>query len=452
MSITKFHLKPMRLRYKRLRSQSTPPGMRDADIWSDNWFTQPGAREKIQDRGDRETLMSERLDVPAAGRRQFLAGASASLGTWWLGGVAAAAQSAPSAGVERPTSTQTLRLGTLQSTDWEANDTNASIDRDSRGDTWMIIGGNRWSVYQGNNMDAMTLQHTFKNQFARPHRDDLYWASGLWIDPADGKWYCAVHCEFNYGRYTRGKLQGGWSPDHRRRMLLATSTDQGRSWALAGDILTGDNPEEPAHYGGDYYDKGPGDAQIYIDDHYFYAYYREGWYQKSTNRFYESVRCARCAKSERMAPGKWRKWYRGGWNEPGLGGHDTDVFNSNSADTAYVFFSSSLGKYVALIGAGDWENPEGYLAICTDLSAQDWTNPIRYADAATHKWYNWAVDNKTSSRHLIGGDSFRYYTSFDKPPVWYAASFVDAPAHPVVKAPLYPPDSVDDHNPGWDRR
>ena len=152
-----------------------------------------------------------------------------------------------------------------------------------------------------------------------------------------------------------------------------------------------------------------------------------------------------------MAPGSWRKWYAGTWNESGLGGHDTDVFNANSADTAYVFFSTSLQKYVALIGAGDTENPQGYLAVCTDLDSQNWTNPIWYADAATHQWYNWAVDSKSQSRHVIDGNSFRYYTSKNTPPVWRDVSFAPAPAHPMVKPPLYPPHSVDDHNPGWDR-
>ena len=151
-----------------------------------------------------------------------------------------------------------------------------------------------------------------------------------------------------------------------------------------------------------------------------------------------------------MAPGKWHKWYKSAWNEPGLGGHDTDVFNSNSADTAYVFYSTSLRRYVALIGAGDWNNPEGYIATCTDLNLQNWTNPIWFADMATHQWYNWATDNATQSRHVIGGKSFRYYTSVNSAPVWREATFIDAPAHPIVKPPLYPPASVDDYNAGWD--
>lgn len=396
-------------------------------------------------------------------RRILLTGGLAGLGGLLLGGCAsvdaskrngtlAATPARPGAGA-RIASNHTLSVGPAHTTDWAHTDTNASIDQDAEGNTWMILGVLEWSIYKGTSMDNMVLQHTYKPDFVQPHGDDWYWSSGLWIDRSDGKWYCAVHCEYNYGRYTGvpPSKKNGWSNDHRRRMVLVTSTDQGKSWAMVGDILTGAHPEEPAHYGGDYFDKGAGDAHIFIDDNYFYAFYRTGWYQKSTGRFFEAIRAARCPKAERMRPGAWRKWYRGAWNEPGLGGHDTDVFNSHSADTAYVFHSTALRQYVALIGAGDIDAPEGYFATCSDLGAQDWSDPIRFADTATHQWYNWAVDEKTQSRHVIDGNSFRYYTSRNSAPVWREATFVDAPTRVIVQDPLYPPDSVDDGNPGWER-
>jgi hypothetical protein len=346
----------------------------------------------------------------------------------------------------------TLKVGKPNTTGWIKTDTNASIDKDTSGNIWMILGGGGWEIYKGTGMDNMVPQYKVSGQsFAKPHNDEIYWPSGLWIDPFDGKWYLALHVEYNYGLYTTGTQAGKWSPDHRRRMALATSDDEGRSWTLVGDILTGDNPDDPGFYSGDYYDKGPGDAQIFIGNDYFYAYYREGWYNKSTNRFYEAVRVARCARGDKMAPGKWHKWYNGTWNEPGLGGHDTDVFNPGGGDTGYVFFSTFLMKYVALIGAADYDNPRGYISTCTDLNIQDWSDPIFFCDYNIHKCYNWAVDKTTWSRHIIGGDSFRYYTSCNDEPQWFEASFEKSSSTPVIMAPLYPPESMNDFTPGWDR-
>jgi len=354
----------------------------------------------------------------------------------------------------RGTTSITVALGQRQVTTWAKTDTNASIDQDAQGATWMILGdASAWAIYRGTSIDHMQLEHRYQPDFPRPHADDLYWSSGLWIDRRSDTWYCAVHCEYNYGRYT-GKPPTGpvpWSPDHRRRMVLVTSTDHGRHWTLIGDILTGAHPDDPRSAPGDYYDKGDGDGQLYIDEHFFYMFYRTGWYQKSHDKFFETVRVARCPLSGRMQPGSWRKWYRGSWNEPGLHGFDSDVFNSNSGDTAAVFFSRHLGCYVALIGAGDPDVPEGYIATCDSLDRQDWTDPIRFCDAATHEDYNWVLDPQTLSRHVIEGRSFRYYTSKNTPPVWHEATFGVAPAGALVKPPLYPPDSVDDRNPGWDR-
>lgn len=388
-------------------------------------------------------------------RRELLTAASVGVGGLLLRSVCGGAEAsgiAATAHRARSTSVRTLALGPAHPTGWVNTDTNASIDQDAEGNTWMILGATEWSIYKGTSLDDMVLQYKYKPDFERPHGDDWYWSSGLWIDRVEGKWYCALHCEYNYGAYTGSRpLRGKWSPDHRRRMVLATSIDHGQSWTMVGDILTGSHPDDPHFYTGDYYDKGDGDANIFIGDDYFYAFYRTGWYQKSTGRFFETVRAARCAKAERMLPGAWHKWYGGTWEQPGLGGYDTDVFNSSSGDTASVFYSTLERKYFALIGAGNIDVPEGYLSTCVDLGKQDWTDPVRFCDAGTHEYYNWAVDPKTLSRHIIGGDRFRYYTSKNTPPVWREATFKAAPPHPIVQTPLYPPDSVDDRNPGWDR-
>jgi hypothetical protein len=76
------------------------------------------------------------------------------------------------------------------------------------------------------------------------------------------------------------------------------------------------------------------------------------------------VHVSRCAISDRLAPGKWKKFYRGSWNEPGLGGKASFVNACN------LIYSSFLKKYVSF-------NYGGGLSVCTDLSRQDWTGSYR---------------------------------------------------------------------------
>jgi len=77
---------------------------------------------------------------------------------------------------------------------------------------------------------------------------------------------------------------------------------------------------------------------------------------------------ARCAICDKLAPGKWKKFYNGGWSEPGLGGKASYVQAYN------VIYSCGFGKYVSF-------NYGGGLSVCSDLSKQDWTPSFRIPGA-----------------------------------------------------------------------
>jgi hypothetical protein len=158
-----------------------------------------------------------------------------------------------------------------------------------------------------------------------------------------------------------------------------------------------------------------------------------------------------------MAPGHWKKWYLDKWDSPGIGGHDSDVFNDNYTDTATVFWSKTRQRYVAITlgnqkylkDSGGWEY-DGYISTCTDLAKQDWKKPIRLCDKERKGYYTWVMDPTTWSRYVMETDTFRWYGGENAVP-GFLVTLTEAPANPVTRAPLYPPESVDDHNPGWDR-
>lgn len=52
-------------------------------------------------------------------------------------------------------------------------------------------------------------------------------------------------------------------------------------------------------------------------------------------------RVARCAIADKMAPGKWKRFYNGKWEEPGLGGKASFV------PAKYVMYNTYLKKYLS---------------------------------------------------------------------------------------------------------
>src|SRR5208283_3844576 len=59
-------------------------------------------------------------------------------------------------------------------------------------------------------------------------------------------------------------------------------------------------------------------------------------------------------------PGTWRKYYKGDFSEPGIGGLDTEVMSADGMDNAnavfpFVDFSPYLGKYVMFFNVDAWK-------------------------------------------------------------------------------------------------
>jgi hypothetical protein len=232
------------------------------------------------------------------------------------------------------------------------------------------IGQEFWVIYangdapvafrwKGTNVDDAEAQPNGSIKFppgvARP-----YFFGNLWCDPADGKLYTPVHCEFH-------------RPDgFTREVHLATSTDKGLTWTYVAPILTrhnaGGTMTDMRQQPGQTVDGGPGDMHLLVDARggyiYMYAhvwsYVKKGAIDSDLPGHQVRYIVARCPIADKMAPDKWRKFYDGRWEEPGIGGRATSV------RAVYVTYNDYLKKYVSFsFGSA--------LAVCDDLSKQQWS-------------------------------------------------------------------------------
>jgi hypothetical protein len=203
-----------------------------------------------------------------------------------------------------------------------------------------------------------------------------YILGGMWYDRTTKKLFAPMHCEYQGMYYTTGDSTG---TKLNRQIHLAVSADKGLTWQYEGPIVTRDDPRKPrteAEYSGARWDGGEGDFYLYADERSAHVYLFTNhnlWPKPGENgpRFW-AHHVARCAFKDKMAPGKWRKFYEGKWSEPALGGKASYV------EAANVIYSSSLKKYISF-------NLGGGVSACDDLAKQDWTPSFHIPGA---KWGN----------------------------------------------------------------
>jgi hypothetical protein len=216
-----------------------------------------------------------------------------------------------------------------------------------------------------------------------------HFCGGLWYDSAAGKLYAPIHCEYE----REISPPAGWT---RKKTRLATSTDKGLTWHLEGDILTDCLPDKGdwLRFSGSYFEAGPADFDFYADDRggYFYIFSCNSYAPKNgrMNNFLWFNEVARCAITDRMAPGKWRKFCRGTWTEPGLGGRSSKVSMGSYGIYGRVIYSRFFKKYLRIgvslgvidkrftsMGLGDGSI---FVSSCDDLSRQEWTSAGKVID------------------------------------------------------------------------
>ena len=244
------------------------------------------------------------------------------------------------------------------------------------GEFWVIQkDGSNGKVmrYKGTNIENAERQpdgclnptQAVWSTIARP-----YILGGVWYSASEKKLYAPLHCEYS-SVYGGSDLVG---TKLNRQIHLATSTDKGLTWNYEGPIITRDapgNPRPEPEYSGSLWDGGEGDFLLYADEEhgYIYIYSGHNLWPKPGHKGPKFAGChvSRCAISDKLAPGKWRKFYNGNWSEPALGGKASYVGGG------YTIYSRSLKKYLSFQGLGT-------LAFCSDLAKQDWSPSFRIPD------------------------------------------------------------------------
>jgi len=247
------------------------------------------------------------------------------------------------------------------------------------GELWMfridfIADKGRIGRFKGPNIDAMTQME----DGTYPPEVGLGWLlGGLWYDQIQRKLYAPVHIE-QEGNY-RFHPAWGWTS---RKIGLATSVDKGKTWKYEGDIVTPETyyqTRDAYKFSGSDTSNGMADFGFYVDTRggYFYIYPLESWYPKGEWGARWAPRVARCAISDKMAPGTWHYFYQGKWDQPALGGKSSIVGASYFWG---ILYSTKLKRYVSIspYNKDPWWPPYAYnvdgviIGTCTDLSKQDW--------------------------------------------------------------------------------
>ena len=180
---------------------------------------------------------------------------------------------------------------------------------------------------------------------------------------------------------------------------FARSSDGGRTWPPFANSVLGDpdrhpvlkcvNPQPPTPY------TAMGDAipSAFVDedpagDHYLYVTYgyHDGGMEPAADGL---IRMARAKLG--ADPLDFRKWYRGAFGEPGIGGLDTGVLPGHGCGAngqqhmADVTYNDDLGAYlmiyVCVAGPAGSQVGSWYYSTATSLDLQDWAAPEPVANS-----------------------------------------------------------------------
>lgn len=191
-----------------------------------------------------------------------------------------------------------------------------------------------------------------------------YILGGMWYNAKDKILYAPMHCEVAH-----------YAGIVKREIHLASSADKGLTWKYEGALLTANDPKNPRlgpEYSGLQFDGGDGDHTIFVDERGGYIYIYTSHYLQvkigSPGKAFLRHRVARCAIADKMAPGKWKRFYNGEWNEPGIGGKASYV------NAFTVTYNTYLKKHLSF-------NYMSGLSWCDDMSTQDWSPSFHFGDA-----------------------------------------------------------------------
>jgi hypothetical protein len=245
-----------------------------------------------------------------------------------------------------------------------------------------------------------------------------HFCGGMWYDSGTGILYAPIHCEYDHDI----NPPAGWC---RKKVRLATSKDKGFTWKMEGDILTDyfSKDDDWLKYSGSFFEAGPGDFDFFADSvgGYFYIFSSDSYAPKNgtMNNYLWFNEVARCAFSDRMAPGTWHKYCNGVWAEPGLGGRSSKVSMNSYGIYGRVMYSTFLKKYLRIgvcLGVVDkrftdlgFRDGSIFISTCDDLGKQEWSPQVKLFDVPDNDKFGTTLTDGNSSSPFVCGNTLRIY-------------------------------------------
>ncbi|MFG2820964.1 ricin-type beta-trefoil lectin domain protein [Kitasatospora sp. NPDC048365] len=273
---------------------------------------------------------------------------------------------------------------------------------------------------------------------------------GVWVDPDTGWWYGLVHNEFTGSPFGDGL--------HFDAIDSAVSKDHGNTWTIQDHALTspysttrGDTaafPQQTYYY-------GDGDQRLFTDyaSGYFYVFYATRVVTKpgTSGGSVWQQHVARAPISGKMAANSWSKWYNGAWQQPGVGGAESNIIPADGGGTGYtapgdeykptttggataqvaagtmpgqspltvmnIAWSAYLGKYIGTpqnnIAQNTGVNTPLHFYATDDLATQKWTDLGLVPGTENGSWYRWLLDSGSRASTTVLGKTFRSYCSIE---------------------------------------
>ena len=236
------------------------------------------------------------------------------------------------------------------------------------------------------------------------------WIEAIWVDPSGVilGWY---HQEHEYiCRTQRPALP---------QIGAAMSYDGGNTFHDLGAILTSGAPVDCNSKNG-YFSGGHGDFSVVLDREQKFFYFLFGNYGGPD--FSQGVVTARMAFDDRFNPvGAVRKYFRGEWNEPGIGGSTTPIFrageswqqeNTDAFWGPSVHWNTHLEKWVMLMNRSccspGWPQEGIYASFNDDISAaRAWSEPKKILDDTG--WYPQVLGLGPGETDSLAGRKARLY-------------------------------------------
>ena len=301
-------------------------------------------------------------------------------------------------------------------------------------------------------------------EMLKPRTDNLC-VSGAWYDRETKTIYAVVHCEVHENVDRGAKPSNpGWC---RKKTALVKSSDQGKTWHGAGDLLTApymDLDYDWLMYSGADFEAGPADFEMYVDERGGYAYITSwnSYVPKDggMNGCLMFTEVARCALSDKLAAGKWFKFRDGKWEEPGLGGKASRVRFDRRGIYGSTIYSTFLKRYLRVgvhtgvsddrgMPANGFRDRSLYISSCTDLGKQDWSPMAKLLNDPASKDIMCAVNltNGEGTDPYTCGDTLRVYNYWEN-----AARRIDVTLKKdgTMPSTYFPPHDSYGYHPHWE--